>query len=85
MKYQDLSIFLLPSGLHGASALKVQAWWLIQSTLFALSPQFMCMWRDISLRLFGAKMVKELLFFRESDSSTLGNSLQVTILGLGIT
>ncbi|MFT6842164.1 MAG: putative colanic acid biosynthesis acetyltransferase WcaF [Psychroserpens sp.] len=58
MKYQDLFIFLLPFGFRGASALKVQVWWLIQSTLFGLSPQFMYKWRNILLRLFGAKICK---------------------------
>lgn len=46
MKYQDLSKFLLPSGFRGASEFKVQVWWLIQSTLFGLSPQFMYKWRN---------------------------------------
>jgi putative colanic acid biosynthesis acetyltransferase WcaF len=58
MKYQDLSKFVLPTGFRGASALKVQAWWLIQSTLFGLSPQFMYKWRNTLLRLFGAKIGK---------------------------
>jgi putative colanic acid biosynthesis acetyltransferase WcaF len=58
MKYQDLSMFLLPKGFRGASGLKVQVWWLIQSSLFGLSPQFMYKWRNILLRLFGAKIGK---------------------------
>jgi putative colanic acid biosynthesis acetyltransferase WcaF len=61
MKYQDLSKFLLPSGFRGASALKVQIWWLIQSTFFGLSPQFMYKWRNILLRLFGAKIGKNVI------------------------
>jgi putative colanic acid biosynthesis acetyltransferase WcaF len=58
MKYQDLFIFLLPFGFRGASALKVQVWWLIQSTLFGLLPPFTYKWRKILLRLFGVKIGK---------------------------
>jgi putative colanic acid biosynthesis acetyltransferase WcaF len=58
MKYQDLSMFMLPAGFRGASGLKVQIWWLIQSSLFGLSPQFMYKWRNFLLRLFGAQIGK---------------------------
>ncbi len=34
----------------------VQLWWLVQSTLFAMSPQYMYKWRAFLLRLFGAKI-----------------------------
>jgi putative colanic acid biosynthesis acetyltransferase WcaF len=61
MKYQDLSKFLLPSGFRGASGLKVQIWWLIQSTLFGCSPQFMYAWRNFLLRLFGAKIGRNVI------------------------
>lgn len=34
----------------------VQLWWVVQATLFAMSPQFMFGWRRRLLRLFGAKV-----------------------------
>jgi glycosyltransferase involved in cell wall biosynthesis len=42
---QDLETFRLPKGFRGRPAWFVQLWWLIQSTLFQLSPQFMYGWR----------------------------------------
>lgn len=55
---QRLDRFFLPPGFRGASGFKCQAWWLIQSSLFGLSPQFMYNWRVLLLRLFGAKIGK---------------------------
>lgn len=55
-EYQKLSRFQLPEGFRGRSVIVVQLWWLVQSTLFALSPQFMYGWRRFLLRLFGAKV-----------------------------
>jgi putative colanic acid biosynthesis acetyltransferase WcaF len=54
--WQDLSSFRTPAGFRGRSAWIVQLWWLVQSTLFAASPQFMFGWRRWLLRLFGAKV-----------------------------
>lgn len=56
--YQQLDRFTLPPGFRGRSAVFVQLWWCVQSTLFALSPQFMYAWRAWLLRLFGAKIGK---------------------------
>ena len=53
---QDLSRFCLPEGFRGRSALVVQLWWLIQSTLFRWSPQFAYRFRASLLRLFGAQV-----------------------------
>jgi len=39
----------------------VQLWWFVQGTLFAMSPQFMYGWRRNLLRLFGAKIGKNVL------------------------
>lgn len=55
-KYQSLSIFRLPANFRGRSGVIVQLWWLVQATLFAMSPQFMYGWRNFLLRLFGAKI-----------------------------
>ncbi len=59
--YQRLDHFRLPTGFRGRSSVVVQLWWLVQSTLFAMSPQFMYNWRRILLRLFGAKVGKDVL------------------------
>lgn len=54
--YQQLNKFELPQNFRGKGAIAVQAWWLVQSTLFACSPQFMYGWRRFLLRSFGAKI-----------------------------
>lgn len=59
--YQRLDRFHLPPGFRGRSALVVQIWWLVQSTLFAMSPQFMYGWRLFLLRLFGARIGADVL------------------------
>lgn len=55
---QRLDRFSLPSGFRGRSSIKCQLWWITQSSLFALSPQFMYGWRAFLLRAFGAKIGK---------------------------
>lgn len=55
-EYQKISLFQLPKGFRGRSVVVVQLWWIVQSTLFALSPQFMYGWRRFLLKLFGAKV-----------------------------
>jgi putative colanic acid biosynthesis acetyltransferase WcaF len=59
--YQDLSSFKLPDNFRGRSAVVVQLWWVVQSTLFAWSPQFLYGWRRFLLRLFGARIGKKVL------------------------
>jgi putative colanic acid biosynthesis acetyltransferase WcaF len=54
--YQRLDNFQVPPGFRGRSKVYVQLWWLVQSTLFAMSPQAMYGWRAWLLRLFGAKI-----------------------------
>ena len=54
--YQNLSKFELKPNQRGRSGFFTQIWWLVQSTLFACSPQFMYGWRRFLLRLFGAKV-----------------------------
>ena len=58
---QSLDLFHLPKGFRRRSALFVQIWWLVQSTLFSCSPQFMFGWRRWLLRLFGAKVGQSVL------------------------
>lgn len=59
--YQDLNQFCQPSNFRGKPSYVVQFWWLIQSTLFAWSPQFLYGWRRFLLRLFGAKIGNKVL------------------------
>ena len=54
--YQNLKTFKVPHDFRGKSIFSVQIWWIVQSTLFRLSPQFMYGWRRFLLRLFGAKI-----------------------------
>jgi putative colanic acid biosynthesis acetyltransferase WcaF len=56
IKYQDLTQFRMPQDFRGRSAWLVQAWWIVQDTLFRWSPQFCYGWRNLLLRLFGAKI-----------------------------
>lgn len=60
-RVQDLSSFVLPKHFRGRSALFVQFWWLVQSTLFRWSPQVLYGWRRWLLRGFGARIGKGVL------------------------
>ena len=55
-RYQDLSRFRLPGNFRGRSAVIVQLWWIVQASLFRLSPQVLYGWRRFLLRLFGAEI-----------------------------
>jgi putative colanic acid biosynthesis acetyltransferase WcaF len=57
-EYQDLRLFRVPGGFRGRSAAFVQLWWIVQDTLFRMSPQVFYGWRNFLLRLFGAKIGK---------------------------
>jgi putative colanic acid biosynthesis acetyltransferase WcaF len=59
--YQNLNIYKTPKDFRGKSKIIVQLWWLVQSTLFALSPQIMYGWRRFLLRIFGAKIGKSVI------------------------
>jgi len=58
MNYQDLSTFNVPATFRGRSKFFVQFWWIVQATLFSTSPQVFFGWRRYLLRLFGAKIGK---------------------------
>lgn len=58
---QDLNLFKLPEKFRGKNIFVVQLWWLIQASLFRLSPQFMYGWRRFLLRLFGAVIGKNVI------------------------
>lgn len=56
MTYQDLSLHKVPPTFRGRNKALVQLWWIVQSSLFAWSPQFLYGWRIFLLRLFGASI-----------------------------
>jgi putative colanic acid biosynthesis acetyltransferase WcaF len=58
LKFQDLSLFSMPPAFRGRNACVVQLWWIIQATIFAWSPDFLYPFRAWLLRLFGAKLGK---------------------------
>lgn len=55
---RDLGSFKVPCGFRGASAAKVQLWWIVQASVFRWTPQFAYEVRAVILRLFGAKVGK---------------------------
>lgn len=60
-QFQDLGKFTLPAGFRGRSAWLAQLWWLVQGTLFGLSPQMFYGWRRFLLRCFGARIGRDVL------------------------
>ncbi len=58
---QDLSTHRLPPNFRGRPAWFVQIWWLVQALLFHPSPQVMYGWRRFLLKVFGAKIGKNVL------------------------
>lgn len=61
VKIQDLDSFRLPDEFRGRPGWYVQLWWIVQSCLFGLSPQFMYGWRRGLLRCFGATIGNKVL------------------------
>jgi putative colanic acid biosynthesis acetyltransferase WcaF len=55
---QKLNLYKNPENFRGKSVIIVQLWWLIQASLFKLSPQVMYGWRRFLLRCFGAEIGK---------------------------
>ncbi len=60
-RIQNLELYRTPKDFRGKSAVFVQLWWFTQSTLFKLSPQVFYKWRNFILRLFGAKIGKNVI------------------------
>lgn len=92
MNYQDLSKFTMPKGFRGRSAVVVQFWWCVQASLFAWSPQFTYKWRNALLRLFGAKIGKNVIIrpsvrttypwkLTIGDNSWVGDNVDLYTLG----
>jgi putative colanic acid biosynthesis acetyltransferase WcaF len=61
VRVQDLSQFRLPDHFRGRSALMVLLWWTVRDTLFLWSPQPLYGFRNWLLRLFGAKIGKNVI------------------------
>ncbi|HHT0092943.1 TPA: putative colanic acid biosynthesis acetyltransferase [Raoultella planticola] len=57
----QLERFKVPKGFRGRNAIVTQLWWMVQATLFSLSPQVFYRWRVWLLRLFGAKIGKKVI------------------------
>jgi putative colanic acid biosynthesis acetyltransferase WcaF len=61
MQIQELDKFKLPNNFRGKNAFIVQFWWLVQAIFFRTSPQFLYGYRRFLLRLFGAKIGKNVI------------------------
>lgn len=59
--FQQLSTYRTPKNFRGRSKITVQLWWFAQALLFKASPQFLYGWRRFLLRLFGAKIGKDVI------------------------
>lgn len=88
----DLSEFSLPKGFRGRNAIVVQLWWLVQATAFSCSPQFMYGWRNFLLRMFGAKIGKNVIIrpsvkitypwkLEVGENSWVGDNVELYTLG----
>ncbi len=75
-RYQRMEEFRVPPGFRGRSAIYTQLWWIVQSTLFGLSPQVCFRWRRWLLRLFGARIGKG-VFLRPSVRVTYPWKLKI--------
>lgn len=60
-KLQDLSLYKTPKYFRGKSKILVQVWWIVQTLFFKLSPQVFYGWRRFLLRVFGAKIGKNVI------------------------
>jgi putative colanic acid biosynthesis acetyltransferase WcaF len=89
---QNLEKFVLPKNFRAKNAITVQIWWIIQDTIFAGSPQFLYGWRRFLLRLFGAKIGKNVIIrpsvkitypwkLSIGDHSWIGDNVDLYTLG----
>lgn len=91
-KVQDIASFQLPTNFRGRPGWYVQLWWLVQSSLFGMSPQFMYGWRRWLLQFFGATIGQKVLIrptvritypwkVRIGDYSWIGDDVVLYSLG----
>lgn len=89
---QDLSRFAVPRGFRGRNAIVVQLWWIVQATLFRWSPQIAYGFRRMLLRVFGAKIGRQVLVRQTavitypwkvqiSDFAWIGDDVHIYSLG----
>jgi len=89
---QKLNLFRLPQNFRGRSGMTVQVWWFVQASLFKTSPQFFYGWRRFLLRLFGAKIGKNVIIrpsvtvtypwkVEIGDDSWIGDNVEIYSLG----
>lgn len=74
--YQNLQKFSVPKSFRNKSKVVIQIWWIVQSTLFAWSPQYFYNWRCFLLRVFGANIGKGVLI-RSSVKVTYPWNLEI--------
>jgi putative colanic acid biosynthesis acetyltransferase WcaF len=74
--YQSLDQFHVPERFRGRNPVIVQLWWIVEATIFRCSPQFLFAWRRFLLRLFGARIGKNVLI-RSSVSVTYPWNLEI--------
>src|SRR5258707_536029 len=60
-QFQDLTRFRPPEGYRGRAAWFVQFWWLFDALFVRSSPQVLYSWRRFALRIFGAKIGRNVL------------------------
>lgn len=58
---QNLNKYATPSDFRGKSKITVQLWWICYAILFRPSPQVLYSWRRFLLKLFGAKIGKNVI------------------------
>lgn len=89
---QRLDRFVLPLDFRGRSGFLCQLWWLVQSCLFATSPQFLYGWRRLLLRMFGANIGRDVIIrpsvrvtypwkLRIGDYAWIGDQVELYTLG----
>ena len=92
MKLQTLNKFKLPKNFRGREGWYVQLWWLVQSFFFKPSPQILYGWRRFLLRLFGARIGKDVIIrpsvtitypwkVRIGNYSWIGDNVELYSLG----
>ena len=66
-KYQNLKLFKIPNNFYGKSRFVLFLWRMVNFFLFKLSPDIMFNFRNFLLRLFGAKIGKNVLICSSAD------------------
>lgn len=90
--YQKLDRFKVPNNFRGKSAIFVQLWWVVDFFLFKSSPQVFYGWRRFLLRLFGARIGKNVILrpsvkitypwkISIGDNSWIGDEVDLYSLG----